>query len=284
MPLRRIFVGVWLATWAAQAQPPSKAECAGSAEKAQTLREEKKLQAARKELLVCSQDSCPKAVRIDCVSWLREVEVSVPSVALRVRGADGADVVDLKVSVDGQLLTTKLDGSALTVDPGVHVFRFEFADGEVIENKVLISEGEKNRIILAERKPAPATAAPPPASSSAVPSASASVGTPAPSRSVLPWVFLGVGALSAGAFGGLQLWARGQLSDLEESCGKTRSCSDAQVSPVQTKFLGSGVALGVSVLSLGVAGALWLWSPAKHQAVGAAPLPGGASFAYGGAF
>jgi hypothetical protein len=283
MSLRRIFLGVWLLSSGAHAQAPSKAECAGAAEKAQTLREEKKLQASRKELLTCSQDACPKAVRLDCVAWLREVEASLPSVAIRARGPDGTDLADVKVSVDGQPLASRLDGSALAVDPGMHLFRFEFADGEVVESKVLVSEGEKNRTILAEKKPRPAPSAPPSAPASA-PAAPPGEALKAPAPSVLPWVFLGVGALSAGAFGGLQLWARSQRSDLEDSCGKTRSCTDAQVDPVRTKVLGSGVALGVSVISLGVAGALWIWSPSRNQSVGAAPLPGGASFAYSGSF
>jgi hypothetical protein len=191
--------------------------------------------------------------------------------------------VELKVSVDGQRLASRLDGGALAVDPGMRVFRFEFADGEIVENKLLISEGEKNRTLLVERKPAP-TASPPPLASSAAPPAPAGDVKIQPSSSTLPLVFLGVGALSAGAFLGLQLWARSQLSELEDGCGKTRTCSDAQVDPVRSKFLGSGVALGVSALSFGVAGALWIWSPSRRQSVGAAPLPGGASFSYAGSF
>lgn len=282
MSLRRIFFGFWLVAAVAEAQPRSKAECASSAEKAQTLREEKKLLDARKELLLCSQEECPKAVRSDCVVWLREVEVSTPSVVFRARGTDGADLVDLKVVSDGRLLASRLDGAALPIDPGAHVFRFEFPDGEGIETKALISEGEKNRTILVERKSRPERAPAPPATATGT--ASVATSSPPPSASVLPWVFVGVGALSAGAFGGLQLWARSDLSSLEDGCGKTRTCPASEVDPVRTKFLGSGVALGLSVVSFGVAGALWLWSPAKTQSVGAAPLPGGGAFAYAGAF
>ncbi len=49
------------------------AECARSAEKAQTLRDAAKLVEAREQLLVCARDVCPRAVTSDCLGWIHDV-------------------------------------------------------------------------------------------------------------------------------------------------------------------------------------------------------------------
>jgi hypothetical protein len=61
---------------------------------------------------------------------------------LIAKNAAGSDLVDVKVTVDGAPLATKLDGLAVDVDPGAHTFAFEAPDGRV-EQKVVITEGGK---------------------------------------------------------------------------------------------------------------------------------------------
>ncbi|XXY50055.1 hypothetical protein WME91_02750 [Sorangium sp. So ce269] len=130
----------------ARAQP-SKRACAAAYERAQGLRRDGKLIAAREALIACSQPTCPAAAVADCGPWLAEVEKSLPSVVIAARDAGGRERLDVRVLVDGRLLAAALDGKALPVDPGPHTFRYEPAGGPAVEERVLIREGEKNRAI-----------------------------------------------------------------------------------------------------------------------------------------
>src|ERR1700722_16288333 len=136
--------GAWLltalactgATANARAQeerPSSDSEaCFSAAEQAQPLMKQRKLRAAQRHLEVCARESCPKAARTDCRSWLADVTRAQPTVLFVAReelptGASRA-VDDVRVSVDGELLVqARLEPSAIVLDPGVHVLTFEHA-------------------------------------------------------------------------------------------------------------------------------------------------------------
>ncbi|WP_438011704.1 hypothetical protein WME89_25535 [Sorangium sp. So ce321] len=145
----------------ARAQP-SKRACAAAYERAQGLRRDGKLIAAREALIACSQPTCPAAAVADCGPWLAEVEKSLPSVVIAARDAGGRERLDVRVLVDGRLLAATLDGKALPVDPGPHTFRYEPAGGPAVEERVLIREGEKNRAITVILGSPPAGAPPSP--------------------------------------------------------------------------------------------------------------------------
>src|SRR4029077_3606050 len=117
-----------------------KLACVHRHEDAQVARRSGKLLAARAALLACSREACPDAVRGDCVDWLEEVNRSVPSVVITARDR-GADVVEVTVSLDGELVATRLTGSAVEADPGEHHFRLASARGLTVERTVLMSEG-----------------------------------------------------------------------------------------------------------------------------------------------
>src|ERR1700752_3565225 len=90
-----------LATWAAPAVAQDKAACLDAASKAQKLRSAHSLVEARAQLRICSAASCPTAVQADCAGWLIDVEGGLPTVVVSDKNRSGADVVDVKVSVDG---------------------------------------------------------------------------------------------------------------------------------------------------------------------------------------
>ncbi|WP_437321676.1 hypothetical protein [Sorangium sp. So ce385] len=175
----------------AHAQPHKRA-CAAAYERAQGLRRDGKLLAAREALIACSQPTCPAAAVADCGPWLAEVEKSLPTVVIAARDAHGRERLDVRVLVDGRPLAAALDGKALPVDPGPHTFRYEPASGPAVEERVLIREGEKNRPITvtlgASSAGAPASppppAAPTPASTAAP--APASTAAPAPASTAAP--------------------------------------------------------------------------------------------------
>ena len=120
-------------------------ECLDAVSKGQRLKDTHKLVEAREQLRVCAASSCPAVVQSDCANWLAEVEKALPSVVLSAKGGAGADLVDVKVSVDGQPLVSKLDGQAVSMNAGPHTFRFEGAESASLEEQVVIKEGEKNQ-------------------------------------------------------------------------------------------------------------------------------------------
>ncbi len=121
--------------------------CVAAAEKAQGQRDLGQYTSARQALLVCSRESCPGVIQQDCQRWLVEVERSTPTVVISARDAEGRDVGAVRVRVDGALLIERLDGKPMPIDPGEHVFRYEVAGRAPLEEKVIISAGERDRLL-----------------------------------------------------------------------------------------------------------------------------------------
>jgi hypothetical protein len=129
----------------ARAAEPTKTQCIDANEAAQPLRKAGKLRAAEERLLVCVRPSCPAVVRDDCAQRLTELRAAEPTVVFVVKDESEHDLTAVHVTVDGVDLTTKLDGSAIPVDPGEHLFVFD-ADGRLKEARTLmLNEGEKGR-------------------------------------------------------------------------------------------------------------------------------------------
>jgi hypothetical protein len=133
---------------ASSAFADDKQVCSDAYAKAQTFRDAHKLTEAREQLRICARAECPGFISKDCSGWLKDVEPRIPSVVFIAKNAAGSDLTDVKVSMDGAQLVTKLDGLAVDVDPGAHTFLFEAADGKT-EQKVVITEGGKAQRITA---------------------------------------------------------------------------------------------------------------------------------------
>ena len=157
--------GTWLSSDSVLAANTTKQECVAANETAQDLETSRKLLAARSSLAVCTAASCPSAVREDCGQRLRDVNAAIPTVVFAAKDSDGNDISDVRVAIDGTPLLSKLDGSAIPLDPGVHRFEFE-ASGFRVNHTVVtavVQEGVKERRIqtifeLPPRAPAPALA------------------------------------------------------------------------------------------------------------------------------
>lgn len=99
LPLRTsIAILVLLASSHAHADTKT---CIGISEEGQRQRADKKLIAAKDLFGSCSQDSCPKIVRDDCIAWSKEVEVQLPSVLFAVRDKSGKDLQTASILIDG---------------------------------------------------------------------------------------------------------------------------------------------------------------------------------------
>lgn len=263
-----------------------KEACVTASESGQKLRKQKKLRAARKELLACAQETCPAVVKKDCVTWLAEVDESLPTIILSAKDGSGNDVVDAKVLLDGEPFEGKLDGSAIAIDPGAHTFRFEPAKGEAVESKVIVREAEKNRVITVTlgEKPKPVAEPAPPPTKPATPEApKASSGIPTSA-----YVLGGVAAASFVGFAYFGLSGRADRDHLLDTCAPY--CSKDDEKPARNRLLIADIALGVGIVSLGVATVLVLTAPSAPKAdkaalrVDAVPVAGGAVGLLGGSF
>jgi hypothetical protein len=239
------------------ARAADKLACVAAVEQAQTLRSDGKLKAAREKLISCAQAGCPKVVREDCTTELREVEREMPSVVVRARDHEGNDLRDVRVDADGGRLADKLDGSTLTLDPGavtIHVEAEGFAPKDM---PLVVARGEKLRtlVVILER---PQPAAPAPLAPAA----------PRAPRSPVPWILLGAGVASLGAFAVLEGIAQSEYATLKSGCGQMSKCSDDATAPTKSKFIAAGVTMGVGLASASAAATLWIL-PSTRQKAGA---------------
>lgn len=196
------------------------AACLDAAAKAQRLRAAHKLVEAREQLRVCASAACPTAVQSDCANWLIDVEKALPSIVVTAKNGSGTDLVDVKVSVDGQLLVSKLDGAAVPMNAGPHTFHFEGADGRV-DQQVVVTEGDKNQRVAVVLGAAPV--------SSRGGARSSGGSEPAPDTAVAsrPWRTVGW-VLGGVGFVGLGLGTAFGVSTLS---GKSSHCSNNLCDP-----------------------------------------------------
>lgn len=133
-------------------------QCIAHDEKSIQLKAEHKLQESREELLQCALAACPGEIRGECEKRLASVNAELPTVVVSAKDPSGADLIDVRVTIDGARTIDKLDGAPLTLDPGAHVFRFETPKASA-EARVLVREGEKDRpirVTIGEQVAAPA--------------------------------------------------------------------------------------------------------------------------------
>jgi hypothetical protein len=259
------------------------ATCVKASEAAQSLRDEGKYKRAREQLLVCTRDACPSVVRKDCAGWLSEIDASMPSVVVSARDASGKDLVDVKVTLDGQPLTDKLDGKPVTIDPGKHALRYEATGSPAVEEEIVMHAGEKNRA-LNVRLGAPAGPAPSPASPSEA-SPRADTGGRVPPA--VAFVLGGIGLVAIGSFAYFGLTGKNDVSDLRSTCAP--ACDQDKVDKARAKLIIADISLGVGIVALGVATYLLIANrPAASATVTTAidvkAVPGGGVAQLGGRF
>lgn len=132
---------------AASAGAQDKAACLEASSQAQVLRDAHKLVETRAKLRICAHQECPTVVQQDCATWLEEVEKSLPTVVLSATDEAGRALVNVKVTIDGKVVASQLDGVAMPLDPGQHRVRLEAVSGAFYDRQLTIKEGEKKRPI-----------------------------------------------------------------------------------------------------------------------------------------
>src|SRR5271166_5041087 len=143
----RFLSGILLASVlvARTARADDRAACLDAASAGQKLEASHDLVEARRELLACAAAQCPSSVQRDCANRLNEVERALPTVVIAAKDETGADLVGVRVSVDGAPLAPNLDGLAVPMNAGLHAFHFELAGRQSLDLEVTVREGEKNQ-------------------------------------------------------------------------------------------------------------------------------------------
>jgi hypothetical protein len=214
----------------------TKMQCVDANAKSQELRRDGKFLEARELLRKCADASCPAMVRDDCTRRLDDFEKAQPSLVFDVKDGRGADVIDVRVTVDGRPLADRLDGTPLKVNPGAHVFSFQVAGHPAVVDTVLVREGEvarHERVVVGGASAAGAAPGAPAAGSGSPAAGSVTSGPEAaPSRGLgtqrtVGLVLGGAGVAALGA--GTIFWisSMSAWSSAKQACGgNPEACTD----------------------------------------------------------
>lgn len=262
-------------------------ECIEQHSQAQDLRRAGKLLESKALLTECTRDeSCPSEVVRECALLLDQLRIDTPSLVFAAIDREGRDTTAVKVYLGDQLLVSELGLEGIEFDPGHYTLRFEAADGVSKEVAVIVRVGERNRKVLIDFRPPPPAVVPPPPP------------PPPPARGipVASLVLGGVSVLALGSFGYFAVDGKQKENELLDTCAPSEGgagCSRDDVRSMRNSYLVADISLGVGVVSLGTAVAIWLTSGrgARPEASRvsqtswtAAPLPGGFAFAAAGRF
>ena len=238
--------------------------CIAASTEGQTFRKEGKLLAARDRILLCARDVCPAIVRSHCAKWLTEVEDRIPSIVVHAQTAEGADLLDAELTIDGR--PSKLDGRPVSLDPGTHALRVSMPDGQRQDAQLLLVEGERARLV-AIRFPPRAPVQVGPGGGEVPPRANTSHGIPPGA-----WIVGGAGVLALGGATYFFVTAGSDLDTLNRTCSP--HCSDAQAQPGRIDALLGDVFLAGGIAAVGGA-VLWaaLASGSSHSPAASSAPP-----------
>jgi hypothetical protein len=192
-------------------------------------------------------ESCPQVIRDDCAKFGAEVEALLPTVVVVARSTSGQDLAGATVKIDGSAQALPVDGRAIFVDPGPHVFKVATRAGAEASVTAQIGTSEKGRpVVIVTPPPAP-------------------VASDAPSttegRKISPLVFVfgSVGLLAAGSFTYFAVDGNSREKTMD-ACAP--ACDPSDVNKMRRSYLVADVSLGVALASLGLGTYFLLRPPA----------------------
>jgi hypothetical protein len=237
----------------APAAPSPGAQCAAAYEQAQTDKLAGHYVSATAAALACSQIECNQAIVRECLQLYEKLEQETPSFVFAARKGEGGELIDVRVDMDGKVISEQITGRPFKVDPGPHEFVFSHPQRGRMQTNATARVGERARVVEVtfadpNAKPAPAPLAPAPVP--AAPQAEPKRGVP-----VMTYVLGGIGLAAAGSFLYFRLTAVSDYNDYNATCAPT--CNPDDVDAVRTKFLISNVSLGVGIASLAGAGLVY---------------------------
>jgi hypothetical protein len=248
---------------AAWAEGPTTTQCLAASDASLKAATEHRFRDERAQLLTCAAPSCPAVVRKECLSQVDEVNARIPTVIFFAKDASGKDLGAVRVTMDGDLLAERLEGTALSVDPGEHTFAFETAGQAPITMTFLFQQAQKDRHEQIAFHPVSDPAASPPAAPDRPGLGTQKIVALAAGGAGI--VGLGIGA----AFGAVAL---SEKSDAQSICPGAACPTPSGVtkwSNATTSANISTVALVVGAVGVGAGVVLWLTAPHAGATPGA---------------
>jgi hypothetical protein len=248
----------------AAAGADDKQACIAAHEQAQQLRNADKLRAAREQLDVCGRAVCPSLVRSDCAQWTTDVIAATPTVVFAAHDWGGRDLVDVRVRVDGAVVTELIDGKSVPVDPGVHRIEFDYGQSSN-EQQVVIRKGEHDRIVSATLGSRGATATQTDTPASSPTSTTTPVAPEQPTHThagipVLAPILAGLGVVALGAALYLDLDTTSRIHAIRDS-GCAPNCDQSTVDGLNARYPIAAIIAGAGVVALGAAAWVFLTRP-----------------------
>jgi hypothetical protein len=262
----------------AHAADPTTADCLAASDASLKSGNEHKLRAERTQLLVCAATSCPADVRKECLRRVDEVNAQIPTIVFAAKDATGADLSAVRVTMDGEVLAERLEGTAISIDPGEHTFTFETAGQAPVTKKLIVQEAQKERreAILfgspSSAGPGAGGSAPasPPAPPLPPPPPPASEDHGLGAQKVLALVAGGLGVAGLGVGGAFGLVAMSKKNDAQNVCPAACPTQEGVTKWSDAKSAGNlstiGFVAGGVLLAGGVV--LWLTAPGSGEATG----------------
>ncbi len=239
-------------------RPPTRA-CLAAYEGAQERQRSGHLREGRELLLECAKAACGGLQR-KCASGADQLASDIAMVAPVVTDAAGAALLDVQVSVDGESLTTRLDGRPLAVDPGVHQLSVSARVGpwpgrEISTTQTItIEQGQRGAIAIA--------LPPPPTPPTPAPAQEAPAVRHGGGPSAFAYLFGGAGLLGVGAGALLTYWGK---TDNFALAGCAPNCSPSSVEHIRRLYLGADVSFAAGGAALGLAALLFATSHVDVQ-------------------
>src|SRR6478736_7514414 len=206
--------------------PKSAAEtCSAAYERTQTEKLAGHYVAASAAALECSQLQCNSAIVQECVRFYSALESETPTVVFSARKAEGGELTDVRVEMDGKKVADTITGRPFALDPGPHNFVFVHQKRGLLRLNETARVGDKARVLEV-------TFADPNAKPGAPKDAAAAEkkgGVP-----VATWVLGGIGVAALGAFTYFRLSGVNDYNSLNDSCSP--NCNPDDVDPIRKKF------------------------------------------------
>ena len=123
--------------------------CVAAYKKGAQLTREAKFHAAKDSMSLCTKLICSAALRKECMSRVEQLTLDAPTLVPEVTDDRGRPVTDVRITMDGKPWVAKVDGRAMPVDPGLHVFTFEARGVVFARERMVILQGQRNRALSA---------------------------------------------------------------------------------------------------------------------------------------
>jgi hypothetical protein len=277
-------------------------DCTTAHAKAEEREQSGHLREARALYESCANPSCERYLQEECTTRVTQLDTDIPSVVPVVTDRQSGPRVDCEIKMDGEVLTSKLGGQALPVDPGMHEFTFSTKEGVLSTQKVMIVEGQRNRPLACSTGPssvsllspfpadaaegasdksppksAPTAPKPPFGSAPEVAAPEATTSESFPKKATpewvpwavggvgwSPWVIGGAGLVGVATGAGLIFWGRADNASLVANCPHG-GCSQAAVNHVTTLYVAGDILGGASLAAAGVS-TVWLLLGSRSSA------------------